>query len=153
MARIKIRNKTSSGAPLAGDLVERELCFVEPDNSVYIKKTDGTVLKIANTKLNLGYRSSAIITTGTKIDAVIKAHAQGIFTRWDITGDVASTAVINVRKNGTLIFTSNKPTLTAQRSNSGTDMAGTTNAYNAGDIFELEIESNNNAKYFLLTLS
>lgn len=106
-----------------------------------------------NNKINLGYTSNMQITIGLKANSVVKMPKSGIFSRWDITSDVATNSVVNVRKNGTLIFTSNKPTLTAQRSNSGTNMAGTTNSYSAGDLFELDIETNNNATYILLTLS
>ena len=103
--------------------------------------------------IDLAYGNSIVIPDGTLSPFAATASSSGSFSKWTITGDVSSTVVVNVKKNGTNVFTTNKPTLTAQRSNSGTNMTGTTTSYTAGDILELEIENNDNAKYIALTLS
>jgi hypothetical protein len=43
---IKIKGKTTTGAPALGDLAVRELCFVLPDNELYIKKDAGTIINL-----------------------------------------------------------------------------------------------------------
>ena len=41
---IKIKGKTTTGAPSLGQLEVREMCFVIPDNAFYIKKDAGTIV-------------------------------------------------------------------------------------------------------------
>jgi len=44
--RLQIRRKTSTGAPASGDLLQYELCWVDPDRQLYIEKTDASVFLI-----------------------------------------------------------------------------------------------------------
>lgn len=118
----------------------------------YRCKEDGVIKDMVSGSLTLTVKSSTIITTGLKAGSITTNKA-GNWSKWTLTTDEAnSTAVVNIRKNGTLIFTTNKPTLTAQKNNSGTNMAGTTTSYSIGDYFEIEIESNNNSKGLTITL-
>lgn len=41
---IKIKRKTTTGAPALGQLDVGELCFVTPDSTLYIKKDAGTII-------------------------------------------------------------------------------------------------------------
>ena len=41
---IKIKGKTTTGAPALGDLAIRELCIVLPDNALYYKKDASTIV-------------------------------------------------------------------------------------------------------------
>jgi hypothetical protein len=41
---IKIKGKTTTGAPALSDLAVRELCIVLPDNAIYYKKDAGTIV-------------------------------------------------------------------------------------------------------------
>ena len=41
---IKIKGKTTTGAPTLAQLDVREMCFVIPDNAFYIKKDAGTIV-------------------------------------------------------------------------------------------------------------
>lgn len=41
---IQLKRKTTAGAPALGQLAIGELCFVVPDNSLYIKKDAGTII-------------------------------------------------------------------------------------------------------------
>lgn len=41
---IKIKRKTTTGAPALGQLEIGEFCFVTPDNALYIKKDAGTIV-------------------------------------------------------------------------------------------------------------
>lgn len=44
---IKIKNKTTSGIPLASQMETKELCLHETDNSLYYKRSsDGIVVKL-----------------------------------------------------------------------------------------------------------
>lgn len=102
--------------------------------------------------LTLQCKASSTITTGTKQGSITTIKT-GNWTKWTLTTDEpSSTAVVNIKKNGTDIFTTNKPTLTAQKNASGTDMSGTTTAYAVGDYFEIVIESNDNSKGLTITL-
>ena len=116
-------------------------------------KENGTVKDlIIGGKLTLICKASAVITTGLKSGSVTPTES-GNWTKWTlITDEANSTVVVNVKKNGTNIFTTNKPTLTAQKNNSGTNMSGTTTAYSVGDYFEIDIESNNNSHGLTLIL-
>jgi len=40
---IQIKGKTTTGAPSLGQLEVRELCFVLPDDKIYVKKDAGTI--------------------------------------------------------------------------------------------------------------
>ena len=40
---IKIKRKTTTGAPTIGDLSDNEFCYVEPDDRLYLRKS-GTEL-------------------------------------------------------------------------------------------------------------
>lgn len=40
---IQIKRKTTTGAPSAGELSRGEMCWVDPDNAMYIKKEDDSV--------------------------------------------------------------------------------------------------------------
>lgn len=41
---IKVKGKTTTGAPALGDLQIRELCIVLPDNTIYYKKDAATIV-------------------------------------------------------------------------------------------------------------
>lgn len=122
------------------------------NGTVFRKRQGGVTTDLDSCTLTLVVKSSTIITTGLKAGSVTTNKA-GNWSKWTLTTDEAnSTAVVNIRKNGTLIFTTNKPALTNQKNNSGTNMSGTTTAYAIGDYFEIEIVSNNNSKGLTITL-
>lgn len=43
---IQIKGKTTTGAPSLGDLATRELCYVIPDDALYIKRDASTIVLI-----------------------------------------------------------------------------------------------------------
>lgn len=43
---IKIKRKTTTGAPSAGQLEVGELCWNEVDNTMWIKETSGTIVQV-----------------------------------------------------------------------------------------------------------
>jgi hypothetical protein len=43
---IRIKGKTTSGAPALGDLAVREMCYVIPDEALYIKKDVSTIIEV-----------------------------------------------------------------------------------------------------------
>lgn len=123
------------------------------DLSIAVRTKFNAITTALNAQsITLTCKSSTIITTGVKTGSVTTTKA-GDWSKWTLTTDEAnSTVVVNIRKNGVPIFTTNKPNLTNQKNNSGTNMAGTTTAYAIGDFFEIEIESNNNSKGLTITL-
>ncbi len=43
---IQIKRKTTSGAPSVGSINVGEMCWVDPDNAMYIKKIDSTIVQL-----------------------------------------------------------------------------------------------------------
>lgn len=106
------------------------------------------------------YNSDGVtpITTGGKISTKIQSPYTGTIIGWSINSDVSTTAIVDIWKDTTnptnvnSITASAKPTLTAQTKNDSTTLTGWTTSIAAGDLLQIEIESNNNATDIKLIL-
>ena len=108
-------------------------------------------------RFEIGVSSTTIITTGAKGRKAV-SYA-GTIVGWRLVADQSTTTTIDIWKsNGAIPTNTNsitgtaKPSLTAAQLNSSTTLTGWTTSVVDGDIFILEVESNNNANYFSLEL-
>jgi hypothetical protein len=119
---------------------------------------DVTNIKVRNIGATLKMSDGSALTTGAyKIYA--QAPYAGTITGWRLTADTSTTTTIDVWKangaiptNGNTITASAKPALSAGTVATSTTLTGWTTAVSAGDIFEIEIEANNNATAITFTL-
>lgn len=83
--RQQIRSKTTTGAPAAGDLLIRELCYNDVDNKLYIKKINGAVQELVNidgwTYLKLG--SDFVTSSATAVDVTGLAFTPAPNTQYE----------------------------------------------------------------------
>ncbi len=109
-------------------------------------------------RLELGVNGGGSpITTGAKGRKTFSIS--GTITRWRLVSDVSTTAVLDIWKanaaiptNANTITAAAKPSLTASELSTSATLTGWTTAVTAGDVFILEVESNNNAQYLFLEL-
>ncbi len=85
---IQIKVKTTTGAPTAGQLASGELCFVDPDNDLYIKKQDNSIELLNPAGGGGGEPSENVIFTATKTSGQNINGTEG--TETDLTWDVVS---------------------------------------------------------------
>jgi len=123
--------------------------------------TTGKLLKngfVSHVRLELGVSSpSAVITTGAKGRKY--CSITGTIIGWRLVADVSATVTLDLWKaagaiptNANSITASAKPALSAAELAASTTLTGWTTAVTAGDVFILEVEANNNAKYLALEL-
>lgn len=78
-------------------------------------------------------------STGTKGYRYIEQNCT--ITGWHVQGDVSGSIVFDVKRGGTSIAGTEKPTLSSQTSNSDTALTTWTTSLTAGDIIEFVIDS------------
>jgi hypothetical protein len=83
----------------------------------------------------------------------------GTIIGWKLISDTSTSTVVDVWKTNNAIPTNSnsitgtaKPTLSSAQLNSSSTLTGWTTSVTAGDIFILEVESNNNASYLYLEI-
>jgi hypothetical protein len=108
-------------------------------------------------RFEIGVSSTTIITIGAKGRKAV-SYA-GTIVGWRLVADQSTTTTLDIWKaNGAIPTNTNsitgtaKPSLTAAQLNSSTTLTGWTTSVADGDIFILEVESNNNANYISLEL-
>jgi hypothetical protein len=123
-----------------------------------ISGSDQISTNIRTERLEMGVHfPGSTVTTGAKGR---KTFGQsGTIVGWKLVSDTSTTSVIDVWKaNNSIPTNSNsitgtaKPSLTAAQLNSSSTLTGWTTSVTAGDVFILEVESNNNASYIYLEL-
>ena len=105
----------------------------------------------------LGISSTEAITTGAKGRKTVPYL--GAIIGYKVVSDLSTSTVLDIWKtnaaiptNSNSIVASAKPTLSSAEYVSSGTLTGWTTAVAPGDIFILEVESNNNAKYIALEL-
>ncbi len=109
-------------------------------------------------RLELGVNGAGgPVTTGAKGRKTFSIS--GTIVRWRLVSDVATTTTLDIWKangaiptNANSITGSAKPSLTAAELSTSTTLTGWTTAVTAGDVFILEVESNDLAQYLFLEL-
>jgi hypothetical protein len=113
---------------------------------------------IRTERLEMGVHfPGSTITTGAKGR---KTFGQsGTIIGWKLVSDTSTSTVIDIWKannsiptNANSITGTAKPTLSSAQLASSTTLTGWTTSVTAGDVFILEVESNNNASYIYLEL-
>lgn len=66
---IKLKGKLTTGAPAIGDLAVREMCFVIPDNTLYIKKDATTIVLLGGLGLLINSALTGVPTAPTASNA------------------------------------------------------------------------------------
>lgn len=79
------------------------------------------------------------ITTGSKGTYYVPWNCT--ITGWDIRSDVSGSCVVNVKRAGTSLAGSEKPTLSAASSNQDLTLTTWTTSLSAGDIIEFVVDS------------
>lgn len=112
---------------------------------------------IRTARLELGVSSTATITTGAKGRKTV-GYA-GTIIGWRLVADASTTTVVDIWKaNNTIptvantITASAKPSLSAAQVNSSSTLTGWTTSVAVGDVFIINVDSNNNATYFSLEI-
>lgn len=112
---------------------------------------------VRTSRLELGVSSTTTITTGAKGRKTV-GYA-GTIVAWRLVADSSTTTVIDIWKANNAIPTvantitgSAKPSLTAAQVNSSTTLTGWTTSVAVGDVFIINVDSNNNASYFCLEI-
>jgi hypothetical protein len=73
---IKIKRKTTTGAPALGQLEIGELCFVTPDNVLFIKKDAGTIIGPFSPGTSAAWGAiTGTLSTQTDLQAALDAKA------------------------------------------------------------------------------
>lgn len=67
--RIQIRAKLTTGAPVVGDLLVREMCYVIPDGNLYIKKDAATIVLLGGVALLNNAALTGVPTAPTAANA------------------------------------------------------------------------------------
>lgn len=108
-------------------------------------------------RFEMGVSSTTTITTGEKGRKTVPYT--GNIVGWKLIADQSTTTVVDIWKtNNNIPTVSNtitaaaKPSLTAAQLNSSTTLTGWTTSVVAGDVFILNVDSNNNANYISLEL-
>ena len=108
--------------------------------------------------LTLVLASTAILTVGSKPQARVVSNFSGKIKRWTVLSDVNATAIIDVLKSTdgstpiASIAASAKPSISNQITNESEILTGWDVDVEKGDIFQMEIESNNAAKYLAVQI-
>lgn len=110
---------------------------------------NGTITagRFANETMKSGYSvngNGAIVTTGLKTPGFVFEDS-GTITGWVILADVATTASIELYKNGTKVSASAPMTVTASTKVTGVPGTGWTNLVASGDEFTVNVVSNSAA--------
>jgi hypothetical protein len=108
--------------------------------------------------LTFGVSSNTAIQTGAKNQTKLVSPFSGVINMWNLVSDIPCTATIDVWKN-TVSPTANdsitgsaKPFLSASDFASSQGLTGWTTGVSAGDILQIEVESNTVATYLSLQL-
>lgn len=114
-------------------------------------------INIRTHRFELGVSSTTAITTGAKGRKSV-SYA-GTIVGWRLVADQSTTTTIDIWKSNLAIPTvantitgTAKPSLTAAQFNGSTTLTGWTTSIVDGDIFIINVDSNNNANYFSLEL-
>jgi hypothetical protein len=98
------------------------------------------------------------IATGAK-KAYVQTPVEGTITQWRLISDVSATVVVDVWKRSNVIPTvantitgSSKPTLTANTVATSSTLTGWDASVSIGDIFEINVDSNDNATTLTLQI-
>jgi hypothetical protein len=131
-----------------------------PNPTIAAGVVDGaaSTTNIRKRTITLRVQADIPVSTGSK-KIFIPIAIAGTITSWRMTADVSTTCVLDVWKAaGALptvantITASAKPGLTAATVGSSSTLTGWTTSVSAGDIFELNVDSNNNATVINLVL-
>ena len=114
-------------------------------------------ISIRTHRFELGVSSTTVITTGAKGRKSV-SYA-GTIVGWRLVADVSTTTVLDIWKSNLAIPTvantitgTAKPTITAAQLAGSTTLTGWTTSVADGDVFIVNVDSNNNANYFSLEL-
>ena len=115
------------------------------------------VANVRTVAFELGVSSTSAITTGAKGRKTVPYL--GTITGYKVVSDQSTSTVLDIwKRNGAIPTNSNsivasaKPTLSSAEYLSSGTLTGWTTAVAPGDIFILEVESNDNANYIALEL-
>jgi len=115
------------------------------------------VANVRTVAFELGVSSTEAITTGAKGRKTVPYL--GTIIGYKVVSDLSTSTVLDIWKtnaaiptNSNSIVASAKPTLSSAELVYSTTLTGWTTAVAPGDIFILEVESNNNAKYIALEI-
>lgn len=142
---IDILEITNTGLKVTGSLsVTENINGVFPQN-------------IRTHRFELGVSSTTSITTGAKGRKSVSYT--GTIVGWRLVADVSTTTVLDIWKSNLAIPTvantitgTAKPSLTAAQLAGSTTLTGWTTSVADGDVFIVNVDSNNNANYFSLEL-
>jgi hypothetical protein len=114
-------------------------------------------INIRTHRFEMGVSSTSAITTGAKGRKTVSYT--GTITGWRLVTDISTTMVLDIWKaNGSIPTIANtitaaaKPSLTAAQIAGSTTLTGWTTSVADGDVFIVNVDSNNNATYFSLEL-
>ena len=112
---------------------------------------------IRTSRFEMGVSSTSAITTGAKGRKTV-SYA-GTIVGWRLVSDTSTTMTLDIWKaNGSIPTVANtitaaaKPSLTAAQLAGSTTLTGWTTSVADGDVFIVNVDSNNNATYFSLEL-
>lgn len=99
---IKIKGKTTTGAPALSDLQVREMCFVLPDNAIYWKKDALTIVGPIMVGGGADEMVKSVYDTNNngKVDTAENAEKLGGVVAANYATNASVTAAINALVNG-----------------------------------------------------
>jgi hypothetical protein len=119
--------------------------------------SSNTFTNLKTIRLELGVSSTTAITTGAKGRKPVSFN--GTIIGWRLVADQSTTTTVDIWKaNGAIPTVANtitaaaKPALTAAQLAGSTTLTGWTTSIADGDVFILNVDSNNNATYICLEL-
>ena len=119
--------------------------------------SSNTFTNLKTVRLEMGVSSTTAITTGAKGRKTVSFN--GTIVGWRLVADQSTTTTVDIWKSNLAIPTvanvitaAAKPTLTAAQLAGSTTLTGWTTSVVDGDVFILNINSNNNATYICLEI-
>jgi len=119
--------------------------------------SSNTFTNLKTVRFEMGVSSTTVITTGAKGRKT--TSFVGTIVGWRLVADQSTTTTVDIWKTNLAIPTvansitaAAKPTLTAAQLNGNTTLTGWTTSIADGDVFILNVDSNNNANYISLEL-
>lgn len=155
-ASVNILNiDTSKNVSVSGSLIVTGSIIGSLTGTASFSSNTFTNLKTA--RFEMGVSSTAAITTGAKGRKTVGYN--GTIVGWKLVTDQSTTMTLDVWKaNNTIPTAANSITgsapisLTAAQLGSTTTLTGWTTSVASGDVFIVNVNSNNNANYFSLEL-
>jgi hypothetical protein len=125
--------------------------------SSFASFSTNTFTNLKTVRLEMGVSSTTAITTGAKGRKTVSFN--GTIVGWRLVADQSTTTTVDVWKANLAIPTvantitgTAKPALTAAQLAGSTTLTGWTTSVADGDVFILNVDSNNNANYICLEL-